>query len=233
MRRTIACLFALAVAGAAASAEAQSFDCRKAHYPDEMVICDDRGLSMLDESLAAVFTRNMNLLPPRERRALAREEEGWVIARRQCGYDYHCIAHAYRVRIEELRGMLAQLERQPPSAATADKRARGKPGKAARNERKARPRAGSAAKPRSTEIGAATRPGRLESKRETQRKAEPPRASTHARRAEPQTAQPQAAEPKPTLPAAATAAPSPPQPLVSSGGGTSPRIEWIDPPPVR
>jgi uncharacterized protein YecT (DUF1311 family) len=109
------------IAGATAGAQAQSFNCHRAYFPDEKLICMSPELSTLDERLDRVFRQNMRLLSKPGRDALDREEERWVVARRHCGPDHHCIEGFYRSRIGELAERLGEARgedrREPTSAA--------------------------------------------------------------------------------------------------------------------
>lgn len=116
MRQRIAWLIAIwAIAGAAADAQAQSFNCRSADFPDEFLICDSPELSRLDERLDRVFRQNMSRLSRAEQRALDREEERWVISRRRCGRNYGCIEVHYEDRIDELTERLRGLRGDAPA----------------------------------------------------------------------------------------------------------------------
>lgn len=104
MRRPIrdVLLAAALVTAYAATATAQSFNCRYAHYADERAICRSFDLSKLDDQLAAVFARAMRLTPPDRRTALQQQETRWVVTRRRCGSDDACIAQSYRDRMAAL-----------------------------------------------------------------------------------------------------------------------------------
>jgi uncharacterized protein YecT (DUF1311 family) len=120
MKLVIAGMIAVAsIASAATGAQAQSFNCRKAYFPDEKLICTSPHLSMLDERLDWIFRQNMRLLAKPGRDALDREEERWVVARRRCGGDHRCVEGFYRSRIGELTERLGEArndDRDEPSA---------------------------------------------------------------------------------------------------------------------
>jgi uncharacterized protein len=117
MKHALAGLFAVAaITGAATGAQAQSFNCHKAYFLDEKLICENPELSTLDERLNAIYGQNMRHLSEAERRALDRQEEQWVIARRRCGGRYRCVEGFYHSRIDELVGRLGDAY-GPPSAA--------------------------------------------------------------------------------------------------------------------
>src|SRR4051794_41100760 len=118
MKRILAGIFAVAaVASAATGAQAQSFNCHKAYFPDEKLICENPELATLDERLNAIYSRNMRHLSEAERRALDRQEEQWVIARRRCGARYRCVEAFYHTRIDELADRLGNGYGPPPVAA--------------------------------------------------------------------------------------------------------------------
>jgi uncharacterized protein len=97
-------LFCLASLLLVQSAHAQSFNCRYARTADEVAICEDPGLSRLDERLASRFFRLRDNLSGPEQARLERDEDAWLGARRRCGSSRACIAGAYRARISELSG---------------------------------------------------------------------------------------------------------------------------------
>ena len=90
--------------------DAQSFNCRYAHHRDEKLICKDLALAKLDEALASVYRRLMLRLPKGEDERLDRDEEAFVVARRQCGEQRVCIEQRYRDRIRELEEALQKHE---------------------------------------------------------------------------------------------------------------------------
>jgi uncharacterized protein len=95
-------------------AHAQSFNCRTADRPDEVLICQNKWLSALDEEMTRLYslwlkTSEGSHLPGelREIRADLREirawQQSWLQSRIRCGRDYYCIEARYLQRIEELR----------------------------------------------------------------------------------------------------------------------------------
>src|SRR5438067_1196228 len=52
------------------AAQAQSFNCRFAHYTDEAAICQDPALGRLDNQLNSAYRDAMRRLPPPEQRRL-------------------------------------------------------------------------------------------------------------------------------------------------------------------
>jgi uncharacterized protein len=84
------------------SAQAQSFNCRTANRPDEVMICQDRHLSSLDERMSSLYFTLRNRLGGAERRALEAAQTSWLESRFACGRDYGCIERRYDRRIDEL-----------------------------------------------------------------------------------------------------------------------------------
>jgi uncharacterized protein len=100
-----ACLaFAPAAVLPDAWAQAQSFNCRYAKTPDEVLICQDPRLSALDQRMSSIFFRRRNRLSGRARADLDAEQAAWLRGRMACGRDAGCIATAYQARIRELTG---------------------------------------------------------------------------------------------------------------------------------
>ena len=87
MKHTLAGLFAVAaIASAATGAQAQSFNCHKADFPDEKLICENQELSALDERLNAIFSRNMHICRQRSA-ARSTARRSMVIARRRSEFN--------------------------------------------------------------------------------------------------------------------------------------------------
>ena len=106
----IAALAVLIVLAGAKKLDAQSFNCRYAHHRDEKLICKDPALAKLDEELASVYRRLILRLPRDEGERLDRDEEAFVVVRRQCGEQRACIEQKYRDRIRELQQALGNYE---------------------------------------------------------------------------------------------------------------------------
>ena len=85
------------------AAHAQSFNCRRASQPDEVLICQSARLSRLDERMSSLYFGLRNRVFGRERRELEAEQAQWLRSRMACGRDFGCIEDAYRARIRELR----------------------------------------------------------------------------------------------------------------------------------
>jgi len=104
-------ILALIVA-AATPANAQSFNCALAKYPDELLICQDPGLGRLDERLANLYSELRNRLSGTGRQDLDRQQGIWLNGRRSCERDRACIEQAYKSRIDALTNTGPPVETQ-------------------------------------------------------------------------------------------------------------------------
>ena len=84
------------------AAQAQSFNCRTATRPDEVMICQSDRLSALDEWMSSTYFRLRNSLYGRERNALESSQRAWLRSRIGCGRDFRCVERHYVRRIAEL-----------------------------------------------------------------------------------------------------------------------------------
>jgi uncharacterized protein len=96
-------LIVLAISSMPLAAQAQSFNCRTAERPDEILICQNPGLSRLDERMSSLYFTLRNRLAGAERRALETAQASWLESRIACGRDFQCIETRYQRRIAELR----------------------------------------------------------------------------------------------------------------------------------
>jgi uncharacterized protein len=95
--------FVLAISLMPLAAQAQSFNCRTADRPDEVLICQSSRLSSLDERMSSLYFTLRNRLTGAERRALETAQASWLQSRIACGRDFQCIETRYERRIAELR----------------------------------------------------------------------------------------------------------------------------------
>jgi uncharacterized protein len=100
------------IVAAATPANAQSFNCALAKYPDEVLIYQDSGLGRLDERLANLYAAQHNRLSGAERQDLERQQGIWLNGRRSCGRDRACIEQAYESRIDALTNTAQTVETQ-------------------------------------------------------------------------------------------------------------------------
>ncbi len=85
------------------AAQGQSFNCRTADRPDEVLICQSNRLSALDEQMSALYFTLRNQLSGSARRALEISQQRWLQLRIDCGRDFGCLEAAYERRIAFLR----------------------------------------------------------------------------------------------------------------------------------
>ncbi len=85
-------------------ARAASFDCRKAHSPDETAICQNRELSELDAVMGAYWYTYRQLPFMMGMSGVRRDEAGEFLQKRAaCGPRVPCLRELYRERIKSLR----------------------------------------------------------------------------------------------------------------------------------
>ena len=89
------------------SANAASFDCKKASSYTEKEICADVSLGSLDESLAAKYKYALTL----GQEVIKNEQREWLKTLRTCNSP-NCIRSAYSNRIRSLDEFIAMSERQ-------------------------------------------------------------------------------------------------------------------------
>lgn len=89
--------FLLVVAGTAHSA---SFDCEKATSQVEKLICDNEGLSKLDESLNKAYLKALER--PDIRKQMIESQRRWLKNERNACQNAECLKKAYQTRIKEL-----------------------------------------------------------------------------------------------------------------------------------
>lgn len=85
-------------------ARAASFDCRKAHSPDEIAVCESRELSELDAVMGAYWYTYRQLPFMMGMSGMRRDEAGEFLQKRAtCGPRVPCLRDLYRARIKALR----------------------------------------------------------------------------------------------------------------------------------
>jgi uncharacterized protein len=94
--------FMIAVLPPSFAVQAQSFNCRTADRPDEVLICQNARLSSLDEEMSSFYFRLRNALSGSERRALEAGQRRWLQSRINCGRDFDCIEALYERRLRFL-----------------------------------------------------------------------------------------------------------------------------------
>jgi uncharacterized protein len=102
----IACLAVLAIT--TVDAHAASFDCRKAHSPDETAICESHELSELDAVMGAYWYIYRQLPFLMGMSGVRRDEAGEFLQKRAaCGPRVPCLRELYRARIKTLREQIS------------------------------------------------------------------------------------------------------------------------------
>ncbi|CAG7856314.1 hypothetical protein MCAMS1_00747 [biofilm metagenome] len=92
-------LFLVLVLALSTNAHAVSFNCKKASTLVENVICSDKNLSKLDDTLASSYKDTLKTSINSEK--LRNEEAAWLVERNACK-DKVCVKLAYEKRINEL-----------------------------------------------------------------------------------------------------------------------------------
>jgi uncharacterized protein YecT (DUF1311 family) len=80
-----------------------TFNCAQGEYEDEQTICHNGDLIVLDQRLDAVYSSTRGRLDADKRKALAADENVWVVQRHSCKSDVACIRDAYQKRIKILQ----------------------------------------------------------------------------------------------------------------------------------
>lgn len=95
-----------------ASAATPSFDCTKAAGAVETLICQDAGLALLDNELAALYPKAIADLSAAQVKRERAMQRGWIKGRNDCwkGEDLRqCVEDSYRQQITELQIKGGQL----------------------------------------------------------------------------------------------------------------------------
>jgi len=96
--------FTLLLSFVVTSANAASFDCRRAQSKVESMICADSGISKLDEQLDVAYTHIRTM--SRDEKTEKAMQRAWLMARNTCA-DLACLQRVYTSRIAELRARSA------------------------------------------------------------------------------------------------------------------------------
>jgi uncharacterized protein len=76
-------------------ASAAGFNCAYAKLATEVLICQDKTLSSMDEANARVYSAVANALPGYLKHAYHENGRQWLKDRNGCGFDAECVAHQY------------------------------------------------------------------------------------------------------------------------------------------
>lgn len=86
------------------SVKGASFDCSKADKPDEILICGNQELSLMDGAIAGYYQQTKSLFSPSSDKAneLLQTQRRFLDVRRQCGADKACVEKVVATRLNTL-----------------------------------------------------------------------------------------------------------------------------------
>ncbi len=103
-------LFALALACAAGTVQAASFNCAHAMLPAEQTICGNTNLSRLDEQTAGMYFLIVGSGAPQATVSQVKASQSKFIAQRNaCERDVNCLVDAYTSQIMFLKNEKSNL----------------------------------------------------------------------------------------------------------------------------
>lgn len=83
---------------------APSFDCAKATWKSEKLVCSSLTLAILDRSLANAYSEAVARMPGRALQ-LKNSQNHWIRKNREACNDIPCAQRVYEIRIEQLKSM--------------------------------------------------------------------------------------------------------------------------------
>lgn len=93
----------LALAGAAALAEAGTVSCSAASKPAEFAICNSEDLQLLDGRVDELYqSRYSTAQSVSTQTALLRDHRSWLAERNECRSDSRCLERHYKARLSKL-----------------------------------------------------------------------------------------------------------------------------------
>ena len=100
----------------AGTAAAAAFDCAKAATATEYAICDNPGISTLDEQTAGLYYTlvSSGWLKPAQLNKVKNDQNKFVGRRNSCGANYQCLIDAYTAQVAYLREVTAAAVPPPP-----------------------------------------------------------------------------------------------------------------------
>ena len=107
-------LLVLAGLACPVASHAASFDCAKAHAPDEIAICASHSLNDYDVELTVRYHLTAQLLAMGARGDLREGQQAFLSQRHQCGSDISCLARIYRRRIAEVSAQFDRIAERGP-----------------------------------------------------------------------------------------------------------------------
>jgi uncharacterized protein len=105
---------ALSMATAASGAEYAPVDCAKANTPALRAICRNYSLGQAEARMATLFSITTSLVAMGRRGDLVDTQREWLKTRDACGANVACLSNAYRVRIEQLNAVIADIASRGP-----------------------------------------------------------------------------------------------------------------------
>lgn len=85
-------------------AEAQSFNCRYAKSPDEVLVCQEPDLGKLDEEVSNLYYSLRGNANGFKKQRIDQINFGWLRQRASCGRNYSCVRSTYNSWIADLSG---------------------------------------------------------------------------------------------------------------------------------
>jgi len=80
-----------------------SFNCNKAGTPTEKAICADAQLSKIDEEMAELYKKGLEIL---DNDLFKKDQKSWIKDRDKCSGNMQCLKFAYQNRIREINDEL-------------------------------------------------------------------------------------------------------------------------------
>ncbi len=96
------------------SAQAASFDCKKAQTVTEHTVCDHRQLNDADVKMATTYTIIKRLVPMGTRGAIQDQQVKWLQMRDQCQDNVSCLGDVYAMRQQKLDLYMNRVYQQGP-----------------------------------------------------------------------------------------------------------------------
>jgi uncharacterized protein YecT (DUF1311 family) len=120
-----ATIAAIALFAGAPDLRAASFDCNRAATGVETAICEDRGLSNLDEQMAQNYRALLNRTSGATESRIRSEQKNWLRQRNACGGDERCLDREYRGRIQNIAASGGAPAPRETAAVPNDEKPRG------------------------------------------------------------------------------------------------------------
>ena len=96
------------------SAQAASFDCKKAQTVTEHAVCDHRQLNDADVKMATTYNIIRKLVPMGTRGVIQDQQVKWLQLRDQCGDNVSCLNEVYKMRQQKLDIYMNNIYKKGP-----------------------------------------------------------------------------------------------------------------------